>query len=86
MQCTSALPCFCAGSEKVQALRAGKHVLCEKPMAMNEAEAGTMLEAGDESGKRFGVSYYRRCYPKVQKGERTHCGGGDRQTGVRRTH
>src|ERR1700684_3075547 len=35
----------------VAALRAGKHVLCEKPLASNEAEAERMARAADESGK-----------------------------------
>ena len=34
---------------------------------MNEAEARTMLQAAEESGKTFGVAYYRRSYPKVQR-------------------
>jgi 1,5-anhydro-D-fructose reductase (1,5-anhydro-D-mannitol-forming) len=60
-------PVFLHAPQTIQSLRAGKHVLCEKPMAMNEAEARTMLQAADESGKTFGVAYYRRCYPKVQR-------------------
>ncbi len=60
-------PVFLHGPQTIQSLRAGKHVLCEKPMAMNEAEARSMVEAGKESGKIFGVAYYRRCYPKVQR-------------------
>jgi len=62
-----ATPVFLHASQTILALRAGKHVLCEKPMAMNEAEARTMLDAADASGKTFGVAYYRRCYPKVQR-------------------
>jgi len=60
-------PVFLHAPQTVQALRAGKHVLCEKPMAMNEAEARTILHAAEESGKVFGVAYYRRSYPKVQR-------------------
>ena len=62
-----ATPVFLHGPQTIQSLRAGKHVLCEKPMAMNEAEARTMLHAAEESGKTFGVAYYRRSYPKVQR-------------------
>jgi predicted dehydrogenase len=36
-------------------------------MAMNVAEAQTMLRAAEESGKSLGVAYYRRAYPKVQR-------------------
>jgi predicted dehydrogenase len=60
-------PVFLHAPQTIQALRAGKHVLCEKPMAMNEAEARAMVRAAEESGKTFGVAYYRRCYPKVQR-------------------
>ena len=59
-------PVFLHAPQTVQSLRAGKHVLCEKPMAMSETEARIMLRAADEGGKTFGVAYYRRSYPKVQ--------------------
>jgi 1,5-anhydro-D-fructose reductase (1,5-anhydro-D-mannitol-forming) len=60
-------PVFLHAPQTIQALRAGKHVLCEKPMAMNEAEARSMISAADQSSKLFGVAYYRRFYPKVQR-------------------
>src|SRR5580692_8265444 len=60
-------PVFLHAPHTMQSLRAGKHVLCEKPMAMNEIEARSMLQAAEESGKTFGVAYYRRAYPKVQR-------------------
>jgi 1,5-anhydro-D-fructose reductase (1,5-anhydro-D-mannitol-forming) len=47
------------------ALRAGKHVLCEKPMAMNYSEAQIMGEAASEARRLLGVAYYRRLYPKM---------------------
>lgn len=53
--------------QSIAALQAGKHVLCEKPVAMNYSEASRMVEAGRASGKVFGVAYYRRMYPKVQR-------------------
>ncbi len=49
----------------VVSLRAGKHVLCEKPMALNYAEAQAMVDAAAESKRLLGVAYYRRLYPKV---------------------
>jgi 1,5-anhydro-D-fructose reductase (1,5-anhydro-D-mannitol-forming) len=62
-----ATPVFLHAPQTIQALRAGKHVLCEKPMAMNEAEARSMVQVAEESGRTFGVAYYRRMYPKVQR-------------------
>jgi predicted dehydrogenase len=60
-------PVLLHAPQTIQSLRADKHVLCEKPMAMNEAEARTVLQAAEESGRTFGVAYYRRTYPKVQR-------------------
>jgi 1,5-anhydro-D-fructose reductase (1,5-anhydro-D-mannitol-forming) len=60
-------PVFLHAPQTIQSLRAGKHVLGEKPMAMNEAEARAMVQAAEKSGKIFGAAYYRRFYPKVQR-------------------
>ena len=49
----------------IAALKAGKHVLCEKPTAMNYAEAESMVVAANESGRLFGVAFYRRLFPKL---------------------
>ena len=49
------------------ALENGKHVLCEKPMAMNVSECDRMVEAAERSGKLLGIAYYRRFYPAVLK-------------------
>ncbi len=65
-----ATPVFLHAVQTISALRAGKHVICEKPMAMNEAEALAMLAAAEHSGKTFGVAYYRRCYPKIQRAKK----------------
>jgi 1,5-anhydro-D-fructose reductase (1,5-anhydro-D-mannitol-forming) len=60
-----ALPVALHADAAVAALRAGKHVLCEKPMAMNFAQAERMVAEGRASGRLLGVSYYRRLYPKL---------------------
>jgi len=68
-------PVFLHAPQTIQSLRAGKHVLSEKPMAMNKAEALTMVQAAEGSGKTFGVAYYRRCYPKVQRAKQLLAAG-----------
>ena len=44
----------------VDALNSGKHVLCEKPMAITSAEAKLMLEAANRSGKKLTIGYQNR--------------------------
>lgn len=44
----------------IAALKAGKNVLCEKPMAMNAREAGEMERAAKESGKLLMIGFVRR--------------------------
>ncbi len=44
----------------VAALEAGKHVLCEKPMAATTADAKKMLEARDRTGKMLTIGYQYR--------------------------
>ncbi len=62
-----ASPVFLHSAQAIAALCAGKHVLCEKPMALNYAEAQRMIDAAKDSQKHLGVAYYRRAYPKVQR-------------------
>ena len=62
-----ASPVFLHVSQTIAALRAGKHVVCEKPVAMNYAEASAMVEEAKRAGRLFGVAYYRRGYPKLQR-------------------
>lgn len=45
------------------ALRAGKHVLCEKPLAMNAAESAELVALVRQSGLAAGVNYNIRFYP-----------------------
>jgi len=44
----------------VDALEAGKHVMCEKPMAINSAEAQKMLDAAKRTGKKLTIGYQTR--------------------------
>ncbi len=60
----------------IAALQAGKHVLCEKPMAINVAQAKKMIQTAKKAKKVFTVGYVRRFMPtseaiksKIDKGE-----------------
>ncbi|MED4225588.1 Gfo/Idh/MocA family oxidoreductase [Neobacillus cucumis] len=44
----------------VDALEAGKHVMCEKPMAINSVEAKKMLEVSVKNGKKLTIGYQNR--------------------------
>ena len=44
----------------VDALHAGKHVICEKPIAINTAEAKKMVDAAKETGKILTIGYQNR--------------------------
>ena len=70
-----ATPVFLHAPQTIQSLRAGKHVLCEKPMAMNEAEARSMVQAAEKSQRTLGFAYYRRSYPKVQRAKQLLAAG-----------
>ena len=50
----------------IDALDAGKHVLCEKPMAKTAAEAEQMLEAARRNRKLLTIGYQGRFHPDVQ--------------------
>jgi 1,5-anhydro-D-fructose reductase (1,5-anhydro-D-mannitol-forming) len=60
-------PVFLHAPHTMLALQAGKHVLCEKPMAMNYAEACAMQGVAEETGNTLGIAYYRRMYPKLRR-------------------
>ncbi len=46
-----------------QALQAGKHVMCEKPLAMNSTETAELVELARGSGRVAAVCYNIRFYP-----------------------
>ncbi len=49
--------------QTIAAARAGKHVLCEKPMATTVADARAMIEACAEAGVKLGVGFHLRHHP-----------------------
>jgi 1,5-anhydro-D-fructose reductase (1,5-anhydro-D-mannitol-forming) len=62
-----ASPVALHAQQTIASLRAGKHVLCEKPVALDLAQAETMAAAARESGRLLGIAYYRRLYPKLMR-------------------
>ena len=50
----------------VAAFEAGKHVMCEKPMAHNTEDAQKMLDAWKASGKKFTIGYQNRLRDDTQ--------------------
>jgi predicted dehydrogenase len=60
-----ATPVHLHAEQTIAAASAGKHVLCEKPMAMNTAECDRMLAACRANGVTLGVAYYRHFYPVI---------------------
>ena len=50
----------------VAALKAGKHVMCEKPMAKTAEGARQMCEAARESGKKLAIGYQHRMKPQAR--------------------
>ncbi len=50
----------------VDALEAGKHVMCEKPMAKTYEEAKKMLDAAKRTGKKLTIGYQNRQTPEAQ--------------------
>jgi predicted dehydrogenase len=51
----------------IKALRAGKHVLCEKPMALTLAEVDAMIAAARETGKVLAEAFMYRHHPQTLK-------------------
>jgi 1,5-anhydro-D-fructose reductase (1,5-anhydro-D-mannitol-forming) len=60
-----ASPVALHAEQTIASLRAGKHVLCEKPVALNYEQAQTMAAAAKNSRRVAGIAYYRRLYPKL---------------------
>jgi predicted dehydrogenase len=63
------------------ALAAGKHVICEKPLALDAAGARRLVDVAAESGLQAGVPFVYRYYPTVREA-RERVGSG--QTGALR--
>ena len=56
----NALPNYLHAPVSIQMLKAGKHVLCEKPMAMSVEEAHQMIVASDNSNRKLMIGHMWR--------------------------
>ena len=54
----------------LEAITAGKHVICEKPLAPSPADAAEMLEAAERAGVVHQVGFNWRLTPAVQQAKR----------------
>jgi predicted dehydrogenase len=62
-----ATPVYLHAAQAIAAAEAGKHVLCEKPMALTTADCDRMIAAARANNVRLGVAYYRHFYPLVAR-------------------
>lgn len=62
-----ATPVYLHCEQTIKAAEAGKHILCEKPMAMNVAQCQRMIQKCKERNVKLMIAYYRRSYPSVKK-------------------
>ncbi|MCW2904851.1 MAG: afr [Streptosporangiaceae bacterium] len=70
-----ATPTALHSDQVVAALRAGKHVLCEKPQALTEAEAAMMLSVAEETGRAHAVCFENRWSPEKLAARELVAGG-----------
>ncbi|MFN0087171.1 MAG: Gfo/Idh/MocA family protein [Blastocatellia bacterium] len=62
-----ATPVSLHAEQAIAAAEAGKHVLCEKPMAMDVAECDRMIAACRANGVALSIAYYRHFYPVIRR-------------------
>ncbi|WP_205622747.1 Gfo/Idh/MocA family protein [Paenibacillus wynnii] len=51
----------------IRAAEAGKHVLCEKPIALNSSEAAEMVDACNKAGVHLAEAYMYRHHPRISE-------------------
>ena len=59
-------PHYCHAEIAIHCLEAGCHVLVEKPMALDVAEADAMIAAAQKSGKLLAINFQHRQRPEVR--------------------
>jgi len=62
-------------SWSIRAAEAGKHVLCEKPVAMSAVECRTLIAARDRTGVKVGEAFMVRAHPQWLRAKELVRGG-----------
>ncbi len=62
-----ATPVYLHAEQTIAAARAGKHILCEKPMALTTSECREMIAACRANQVKLGIAYYRSFYPLIYR-------------------
>lgn len=60
-------PTYLHAEMTIAALEAGKHVICEKPMALTAGDCQRMIDAAQASGKRLFIAQCIRFWPAYEK-------------------
>jgi xylose dehydrogenase (NAD/NADP) len=53
----------------IAALRSGKHVICEKPLAMNARDCEEMLRVAESTGKLLAEAFMYRLHPQIPRAQ-----------------
>ncbi len=51
----------------IQAAKAGKHIICEKPLALNSTQAEEMVKVCNENNVKLSIGYVQRFHPLILK-------------------
>lgn len=62
-----ATPVDLHAEQAIAAAEAGRHILCEKPMALTTAQCDRMIDACQANGVKLGIAYYRHFYPVIRR-------------------
>lgn len=69
------LPTYLHARWAIAAMKAGKHVICEKPMAINSHQAGQMVAQSRRTGRRLYIAHCIRFWPLYAMARRIMRGG-----------